>query len=81
MINVVFILHNLDVQKHMIFSVSHAPSEYLLHCLVNVIGEASNRLRTSVDYTAARNESDSTAFDVVERRVNLSAQLTKDTPS
>ena len=31
----------------------------------------------SVDYPAARNESDSTAFDVVERRVNRSAQLTK----
>jgi hypothetical protein len=27
------------------------------------------------------NESDSTAFGVVERRVNRSAQLTKDTPS
>ncbi len=35
----------------------------------------------SVEYPAARNESDSTAFDGVERRVNRSAQLTKDTPS
>ena len=45
--------------------------------------EVSNRkcLRASVDFPAARNESDSTAFDVVERRVNRSAQLTKDTPS
>jgi hypothetical protein len=76
-----FILHDLMYGGARFFLRLKLRSEYLLNCFVNVIGEASNRLHTSVDYTAARNESDSTAFDVVERRVNRSAQLTKVTPS